>query len=192
MPEFELYDEDTAPQDSRATMAAARSRFGFVPNLLAVMAESPQLIKAYAAVSDLFAATSLSPVEQQVVLLTASFENECTYCVAAHSTVAEMVSAPAPVIEALRTGTPVPDPKLEALRRFTAAVVSGRGRPGPDTVAAFLAAGYSRTHMFEVLVGVAQKTLSNYTNHMAGTPLDGAFTAHEWTPPPPPHQHQGA
>ena len=36
-------------------------------------------------------------------------------------------------------------------------------------------------HSMEVLVGVTQKTLSNYTNHLAETPVDPAMKAHAWT-----------
>jgi len=30
---------------------------------------------------------------------------------------------------------------------------------------------------------VAMKTLSNYANHLAVTPLDAAFESQRWTPP---------
>ncbi|MEL6597721.1 MAG: carboxymuconolactone decarboxylase family protein, partial [Pseudomonadota bacterium] len=33
----------------------------------------------------------------------------------------------------------------------------------------------------EVILGVAQKVLSNYTNHIAQTPVDPAFTKFTWT-----------
>ncbi|MCR9075748.1 MAG: carboxymuconolactone decarboxylase family protein, partial [bacterium] len=33
-----------------------------------------------------------------------------------------------------------------------------------------------------VILGTAVKVMSNYTNHIAITPLDDAFSAVEWTP----------
>lgn len=45
---------------------------------------------------------------------------------------------------------------------------------------AFLNAGYESKHVLDILVGVAQKTMSNFTNHIAKTPLDGAFTEVAW------------
>jgi len=35
----------------------------------------------------------------------------------------------------------------------------------------------------EVVLGVAFKTLSNYTNHIIHTPLDTAFQAEAWEEP---------
>jgi len=39
----------------------------------------------------------------------------------------------------------------------------------------FLAAGYSKEQTFEVVMATALKTISNYINHFADTPLDAAF-----------------
>ena len=46
----------------------------------------------------------------------------------------------------------------------------------------FLAAGYEPAQVFEVLVGVAMKTLSNYSNHIADTPLDTQLQPLAWEP----------
>ncbi len=32
-----------------------------------------------------------------------------------------------------------------------------------------------------MIAGIAQKILSNYTNHIAETPLDEAFAKYEWS-----------
>ena len=72
---------------------------------------------------------------------------------------------------------PLPDPKLDALARFTRQMVEQRGWLDAATVQAFLDAGYSRAHVLDVLVGVTMKTLSNYANHLLHTPVDDAFAA---------------
>ena len=79
MSDFTLYDETNAPQGARKTLEGTKKAFGFIPNLLAAMAEAPALAEAYVKVSKLYDGTSFSPVERQVVLLTVSFENECEY-----------------------------------------------------------------------------------------------------------------
>ena len=94
----------------------------------------------------------------------------------------KMVEAPAGVAEAVRNGEAIEDGKLEALRRFTQSVVERRGEPGPEEVEGFLAAGYDSAQMLDVLAGVTQKTLSNYTNHLADTPLDEALEPFAWEP----------
>lgn len=183
MPPFDLHDADSAPGKSPELLRAVGEKYGFTPNLFRILAESPAALEGYLSLSQIFGASSLTPLEQQTVLLTASFENECDYCMAAHSTVAEMSGAPGEILAALRSGAPLPDPRLEALRRFTAAVVQRRGWVSESDVAAFLEAGFSRGQMLEVILGVALKTLSNYTNHLARTPVDAAFEKHAWTPP---------
>ena len=46
----------------------------------------------------------------------------------------------------------------------------------------FYAAGYTPAQLLDVLVGVAQKTLSNFTNHIGKTPLDEPMSGRAWSP----------
>jgi uncharacterized peroxidase-related enzyme len=180
MQEFKIHSSTSAPTDAREPLEQVSSNFGFIPNVLAVMAGAPPLLKGYLAISNLFDQTSLTPTERQVVLLSVSHENSCHYCMAAHTVVAEMSKVPAEVIEALRDDRPIADSKLEALRRFTKAVVKSRGMPMDQEVTSFLEAGYSQANILEVILGVGMKTMSNYINHIADTPLDEAFAPKAW------------
>jgi alkylhydroperoxidase family enzyme len=96
---------------------------------------------------------------------------------------AKMAQVPAQAIEALREGQPIADVKLEALRRFTSKVVTQRGWVSEADIGAFLAAGYSKANVLEVILGVAVKVISNYTNHVAHTPTDAFMQATQWTHP---------
>ena len=180
MTDFSTYTLKTVPEAGRETLDTVKKAYGFVPNLIGTMVESPVLAGAYLDISKSFGETSFTPTEQQVVLLTASRINECGYCVAAHSTIAAMSSVPAAVVEAIREDRPLEDSRLEALRTFTRQVVEERGWVGETVVDAFIDAGFTRAQVLEVVLGVAMKTLSNYTNHIAETPLDPAFKAQEW------------
>lgn len=180
--EFNVWDIDLAPEGSRSALEAARKKFGFVPNLLGVLAEAPSALEAYLSVSGAFEKSSLTRAEQQVVLLATSVENRCRYCVAAHTMVARMVGASEEVIRSLREGQEIADPKLRALRRFTRRVVATNGWVTDEDLKQFVEAGYTKAQLLEVLVGVTQKTLSNYTNHIAHTPLDAAFAASACVP----------
>ena len=180
MTDFPIHDSRTAPHQSKPLLEAARQKNGFVPNLLGVMAGSPALLGAYVAVSEQFERSRFSPTERQVVLLSASHENGCGYCVAAHSRIAERAKVPSAVIGALRSGQQIPDAKLEALRRFARTVVARRSRPDDPDIEAFFEAGYDRGHVLDVLAGIGMKTLSNYANHIASIPLDAAFESKRW------------
>lgn len=173
---------DTAPAASQTSLDGARKVFGFIPNLLGMLATSPAALRAYLGLSDAFGAGTFSDIERQVVLLTVSVEHECQYCVAAHSALASAVKLPPDVLEALRQGKPLPDPRLETLRRTTWTLVTARGWIDDDGLAAFKAAGFTEAQFLEILVGIAQKTISNYANHVAETPVDSQFGKFAWRP----------
>lgn len=180
MTEFPLYDEATAPPESRPQLESAKRRMGFITTLNAVMAESPQLLAGYNAMAEQFNQSSLPAPARHVVLITASVENGCGYCVAAHSTMALRGGMAEDDVHALRSGKPLSNGELDAVRRFTRVMVANRGWVA-DEVDEFLAAGYTRRQAFDVVLGVGMKTLSNYTNHMAHTPLDPAWQAQQWS-----------
>jgi AhpD family alkylhydroperoxidase len=181
MVEFTVYNENTAPEPARPQLEAAKRRSGFVTTLNGVMAESPELLAGYNALGELFGKSSLPAPAKHVVWITASVENNCEYCVAAHSTIALRSKIPAETVEALRAGKPLDDPALEAARRFTQIMVSRRGWVQDAEVQAFLDAGYTRRHVMDIILGVGMKTLSNYTNHIAHTPLDPAWQDQQWS-----------
>ena len=85
------------------------------------------------------------------------------------------------MIDAIRDGTPIDDPKLGALRRLTQALVRGRGHATGE-IARFVAAGDEPSQVLEVLIGITRGTLRHYANHLVETPLDDAFAARAWTP----------
>ena len=177
-----LLDSKTAPETVRPTLATVEKKYGFLPNLFRVFAHAPIAVDSYLALSDSFQRSSLSPAERNIVLLAISRENGCEYCVAVHSTVADMQKDPPHHTDAIRNGVPIDDRKLEALRQLTQAVVRGRGHLEAGQIQAFLDAGYQAHHVLEILVGVAMKTLSNYTDHLAEPPLDQAFAGRAWKP----------
>lgn len=182
MTEFDVHTKETAPTESAKVLAGSEKAYGFIPNLHGVMAESPATLNAYLSIGQLFETSSFSPAEQQTVILTTSRFNECDYCMAAHSVIAGMQKVPTDVIEAIRDDRPIDDPRLEALRIFTNTVVEKRAHLSSDDIAAFLAADYTMAQVLEVILGISFKTLSNYVNHVAGTPLDDAFATQAWTP----------
>ncbi len=184
MAEFQIHTIETAPAASKPLLEAAQKNFGgMLPNLFGVFAEAPKLLEGYATLSGIFAKSSLSDVEQHIVYLTVSYENGCTYCMAAHTVGAQMSGVDAGIVESLRDGTAIADDKLEALRQFTGKMVADRGWVSTENVQAFLDAGYTREQVLDVVLGVGLKTLSNYTNHLASTPVDEPFKAHVWSKP---------
>ncbi|MDV6013611.1 peroxidase-related enzyme [Haloechinothrix sp. LS1_15] len=181
MVEFGVHDENSAPAEITPELEQLRSNFGFIPNIYGVMAESPQAFRAYRAAQEQFLASSLSRQEQHVVWLAVSRQNSCGYCLAVHSAVAQGAGVDSAVIDAIRQDKPIGDGRLEAVRRFARTVVERQGWVQQEEIAEFLAAGFERRQMLDIVTGVAMKTLSNYINHLADTPLDDAFAAYAWS-----------
>ncbi|NUQ17184.1 MAG: carboxymuconolactone decarboxylase family protein [Sphingomonas sp.] len=160
----------------------AREQMGVVPNMYAAMANLPALLDAYRHGYELFRGhAEFTPAEQEVLLLAISLENECDYCVAAHSFLADKSGVPTEFTDAIRSDRPIADVRLEALRSFAQTMVRTRGNPTTEDAKRFLGAGYSEKHILGVILAIGVKTLSNYTNHIFHTDLDAAFASRRWT-----------
>lgn len=177
MSTFTMHDKDSAPADSKALLDGSIQAFGMIPNLHAVMAEAPTALKSYQQLHENFLATSFDADEKTVVWQTINVEHNCHYCVPAHSAIAKSMKVADELNEALRNGAPMPTEKLQALHNTTLAVVRGRGVVEQDVLDTFYDAGYTQQHLLEIVVGLAQKVMSNYINHFADTPVDAPFQA---------------
>lgn len=182
MIQFDVHTRESAPEASVELLRQAEAAFGFIPNLLGVLAASPAALEGYLALGRIFDQSSLSAIERQIVILTVSRFNECHYCVAAHSMIAGMQNVPAQAIHAIRADEPILDERLQALRKFTLAAVEKQGWIPGREMAEFLSAGFTRVQVLDVILGISFKTLSNYVNHVADTPLDAAFERERWAP----------
>lgn len=177
---LQIHTIETASEKSAEILQQVKGKYGFVPNLMGVFAESPETLQAYLTLSGLVDQTTLTPLERQIAYIGTSISNSCEYCVAAHSAISSMQSLPADVIGAIRENRPIADAKLEALRKFVQTVTDKRGFVSEEEKAAFLEAGYTKQNILEVILVIGMKTLSNYTNHIAETPLDAAFEPAKW------------
>lgn len=182
MTEFTFHDETTAPEESRPLLEKSKAAFGRLPGLHKVMAEAPGLLEGYQKLHELFVNSSFDKDELTVVWQTVNVENACHYCVPAHTGIAKSMGVDDAITDALRDGTPLPDARLEALRDFTLKLVRQHGNVAEADVQAFLDAGFTKRNILEVILGYSQKVMSNYTNHLAETPVDQPFQKFAWSP----------
>lgn len=175
---------ESAEGRAKEVLDTALRQVGFIPNMYAKMVNSPGLLDTYLFGYNAFRKESgFTPAEQEVVFLTISRVNECAYCMAAHSMLAEAMSkTPPQAIAALREDRPIDDPKLRALANFTRVMVESRGRPTDRDAQDFFAAGYSNRQVLEVILAIAVKTLSNYANDILHTEVDPRFEGYAWQP----------
>lgn len=173
---------DNAEPNAKPILDKALEQVGFIPNMYGLMVNSPGLLDTYLHGYKLFREQSgFTPAEQEIVFLAISYENNCHYCVAAHSMIADKMSnVPAEATQAIRDGAAIPDAKLQALNVMTTKMVETRGNPSKQDINEFLAAGYSEKHALEIVLAIAVKTISNYSNHLFNTPVDDMFSEYAW------------
>lgn len=169
---------EDANEQQKDILKKAKKANGMIPNMYKNIVNFPALQNTYDTGYHQFRKDSgFTAAEQEVVLLTISIENSCSYCTAAHSYIAENVSkTPKEVIEAIREGKEIQDKKLKALYVFTKIMNESRGNPTPEEAKKFLDAGYSEKQILAIILAQAVKTISNYSNHVFHTEVDEAFT----------------
>ncbi|MEI6893963.1 MAG: carboxymuconolactone decarboxylase family protein [Colwellia sp.] len=181
MTAFTLHTLESAPEKSKAILEQSVKTNGMLPNLHAVMAEAPGLLEGYQALHKLFMASSFDAEELTVVWQSINVEHNCGYCVPAHTAIAHSMKVDATLTDALRNQQAMPTEKLQMLRDTTLSMVRNRGIISAEAVTAFFAVGYGQRQLLEIILGISQKVMSNYTNHVASTPLDKPFQDFSWT-----------
>jgi AhpD family alkylhydroperoxidase len=186
MTQFTVHTIETAPAASKPLLEGVQRAWGFTPQLQGTLAESPLALSAYDGLFNRVAAeTTFTPAELQVVYLAINVLHECEYCTMGHTWLARNAKLDEAAIQALRNEAPIPDQRLQALRMFAQTVMRERGFTGDAAVDAFIAAGFTKAQVLEVVTIIAVKTISNYTNHLTHTPKESFMSdpAFAWVSP---------
>ena len=176
---FKIYNQENAPKGSQELLEASIKDFGMIPNLHAVLAESPETLKAYKNIHQLFSNSSLNADEKTVVWQTINVEHGCHYCIPAHTAIAHMMKVRQELIDALRNSSRMPTEKLQILHDTTLSLVRNRGKLSKQQQDDFFNAGFNNQQLLEIVLGISQKVISNYVNHLADTPVDDAFKKYQ-------------
>jgi alkylhydroperoxidase family enzyme len=177
---FELHNQTSAPEESKSMLEDSLKAFGMVPNLHAVMAESPNVLESYKFLHEMFQSSSFNAEELTVVWQTINVEHDCHYCVPAHTGIAHMMKVDPKVTESLRNASELPNARLQALHELTLDIVRSRGLASKDKINTFFDEGFQKAQLLEIILGISQKVMSNYINHLSDTPVDKAFSDFAW------------
>lgn len=174
MARLTVHTPDTAPEKAKERMQAVQKANGFIPNLIGVLANSPNALAFYQEVGKMNSSNSLTAEEVEVVQITAAAHNGCDFCVAGHTKIGTLrLKMPNDVLEALRNRTNIDsNEKYQALAQFTMQLIDKRGAVSDEELAAFKAAGYNDQNVLDVVMGVALATLCNYANNVGKTDIN--------------------
>jgi AhpD family alkylhydroperoxidase len=163
---FRSHTLDSAPAASRPLMESTIAHFGQLSEPVARLAESPEMLGGFLQASNLFEASTLDPLSREVVVLTMATRNGCRVCVAMHTARLRQMTADPGLIRALRAGTALDDPRLEAVRQFTLRALATTGEVPAEEIEEFLAAGFTERNALEVVLGIGTYTMSTFANRL--------------------------
>lgn len=167
---FSVPTRDEVSANNQAIFDNLNQAVGFVPNLYAAFAHSDTALETYLAYQG--AKTSLSKKEKEVINLVVSQVNNCIYCLSAHTVIGKMNGFTDEQVLELRSGTASWDAKTDALVKFAKEFTESKGRVNPETFDNFLAAGYSRGSVADVVLAVSDKVAMNYLHNLTQVPVD--------------------
>lgn len=180
MTRFPVHTLDTAPEASKPSLRDAEARFGMIPNLAAAMATSPVLIQSFIGIFNKVHGGSFAEPQIQTVLLTDAVTNRCSWAVALHSVLGLQAGLDPADVEAMRAGRSPADKQLGALSTLARTLIEKRGRLDEQDTETFLAAGFSKELLLDVITIVAASTITNYTGSVTNPPLEAGLQAHAW------------
>lgn len=178
MSRLPLQTAESTPEASRPFIERSLAANGFLPNLVAVLANAPAAVETYFTVGDINARTSLSLAEREVVQITAASLHGCEFCIAGHSALSvKKAGLPATTVIALQQRGRTGDNRLDAIADFTRALIASRGAVGDGELQAFSAAGFTTAQALEVVLGVSLATLCNFANNLARNDINPQLQA---------------
>ena len=180
MSNFPVYTTEAAPERSKPAMQKLQSAFGTIPNLIGAMSISPVLINSLVGLFGNVHGGSFTEAQVQVVLLTDAVTNASPWAVAFHTTLALKEGIDPADAQAIRDGRLPKDSKFGALSALAKTMIEKRGRLDDQDIDRFLAAGFGKDHLLEVIAAVAASTITNYTGSITKPPLETPFQAHAW------------
>ena len=180
MTTFPVLNIESAPEGSKPALQQLQSAFGMIPNLIGAMSTSPVLINSLVGLFGKVHGGSFTEAQVQIVLLTDAVTNGSKWPVAFHTTLALKEGIDPADVQAIRDGRLPKDSKFAALSSLAKTMIEKRGRLDDEDIARFLAAGFGKDHLLEVVAAVAASTITNYTSSITKPPLDVPFQEHAW------------
>ena len=153
------------------TLSQVKASRGIIPNLVATLAHAPVVLEGYLSLSKTLSHGRLSARQREILALAVSQENECQYCLSAHTALAKAAGVSETDAQKAREGDGE-DPFERALASFAKRIVRQRGHVTDEDIENARKAGIDDGLMMEVVANVAINTLTNYANELADTEID--------------------
>ena len=177
---YPIHTIASAPDNSKPGLEQLQQAFGVIPNIAAAIANSPKLINSLVGVFQQVHSSSLAEQEIQIVLLTDAVANSCAYAVAFHTTLALQQGVSSEQTGAIRERRAPADKRFAALSTLSKTLIEKRGHLSEQELDAFIAAGFTKEQVLEVIAIVAALTNTNYAGTITNAPLEDPFGQYAW------------
>ena len=168
---IETLNPETTTGKSKELFDAVHKKIGFIPNLVKVFGNSPATLQAYLSLGEITSKGSFSGKFREQLALAIAEENECNYCLSAHTAIGKMNGLTDEQTEQNRRGIS-DDTKVQAGLQFAQKITKSRGQVSTEAIQDVKAAGYNDGDILEIVLNVVSNTLTNYVNHLAQTEVD--------------------
>jgi alkylhydroperoxidase family enzyme len=177
---YPIHTIASAPEGSKSALEQLQKAFGVLPNLPAVIANSPKLINSLVGLFGQVHGPGFSEAENQIVLLTDAVANSSAYAVAFHTALALQQGVSSKETDAIRERRAPTDKRSAALSVLARTLIEKRGHLGDQELLSFLAAGFTKEQVLEVIAILAASTITNYAATIANPPLEDPFQQYAW------------
>jgi uncharacterized peroxidase-related enzyme len=171
MSRIKVVTRDTADAEQTALLDAIQGQLGMVPNFLAVLAHSPEALKAFLGLHELAGSGSLDPQTRERIALAVAQDNACEYCLSAHSAIGRKAGLSGAEIQANRAGTSQ-DTRAAAAVALAQALNTHLGEVTQAEFDAVRAAGYSDAEIVEIIAHVGMNILTNLIGKASRVDID--------------------
>lgn len=144
----------------------AVSNFGLVPGIIKETAErSPYTAWIFTQGSAIMEHASFNATEMNAIELKISALNHCESCIKGHSFLLKKEGFSETNIQAIITGRPVTNERINTLIRATEYIFFAGGSDYPDHVVQYLQEYISEKELTDIIGLIGLKTIANYLNN---------------------------
>jgi uncharacterized peroxidase-related enzyme len=171
MKKLSVLTKEQASEQSRQIFEGIEKSVGMLPNIYAVIGNSPNALSAFLAFSDAQKNSTFNTREKEAIALAVSEVNGCNYCRSAHTAIARMNGFSEEETLQLRAGT-IHNPKLNVVINLAKSLVENRGNADENLVQKFFEAGYDEKALVDLVLQVASMTFTTYIGRLAKPAID--------------------
>lgn len=162
---------EIANAEQLALLDAIKQQLGRVPNFLRIFANSPEALKAFLGLHHIANHGSLDAATRERIAVALAQQNQCEYCLSAHSAIGHQAGLNDAELAINRAGSSQ-DAKAAVAIKFARSLVEHMGEVTTAELQAMRNAGFSESDIVEVITHVGMNVLTNMLGKASRVDID--------------------